>query len=116
MRTRTDPKELGRRGEDKAAESYRAAGYEIVERNWRCEHGEIDIIAASDAVLVFCEVKSRASNRWGTPAEAVTAAKQLRLRRLAAAWLASSPDRWPRLRFDVASYVHGSVSIIEDAF
>lgn len=116
MRTPTDPKELGRQGEQRAATWYQDNGFAIVARNWRCEHGEIDVIAANDHVLVFCEVKSRASTRWGAPAEAVTPTKQRRLRRVASAWLQASTTRRKTVRFDVASYVHGALSVIEDAF
>jgi hypothetical protein len=62
-------------------------GYQIVERNWRSRIGEIDLVCSRDDVLVFCEVKSRRTDRLGAPAEAVTVSKQLRLRRLAAAYL-----------------------------
>ena len=104
-------------GEDLAAEWYRRHGYEVVERNWRCRDGEVDLIARSGRTLVFCEVKTRTSAIWGTPAEAVGAAKQARIRRLAARWL--SAWRGPRpgsVRFDVAAVQGGEVTVIEGAF
>lgn len=101
---------LGRYGEDVAGRLLVDAGLTIVARNWRCRHGEIDLIARDDDVLVFCEVKTRSSTAFGDPAEAVSPVKVARLRRLAAAWLAerrsdeSDGDRfWPVVRFDVVS-------------
>ena len=75
---------LGVRGEDAAAAWYRSASYEILDRNWRCAEGEIDLVArsAEGGVLVFCEVKTRSSARFGSPFEAVTPAKQRRVRAL----------------------------------
>jgi putative endonuclease len=70
---------LGRWGEARAAEFLEAQGYQIVERNWRCEYGEIDLIARKDSVLVFIEVKARTSQRFGYPEEAVTPTKQQHL-------------------------------------
>ena len=79
---------LGQRGEDLASRWYDEHGYTVVDRNWRCSSGELDVIASCGASIVFCEVKTRSSDRYGRPAEAVNAAKQLRIRRLAAQWLA----------------------------
>src|ERR687892_2414853 len=82
---------LGARGEALAADWYVAAGYDVVARNWRCREGELDLVVARPGEIVFCEVKTRASDRFGVPAEAVTAAKQRRLRTLAARFLAEHP-------------------------
>jgi len=79
---------LGERGERLAAAWYESRGYTVVARNWRCREGEIDLVVARPGELVFCEVKARSSDRFGTPAEAVTPAKQRRLRALAARFLA----------------------------
>ena len=68
-----------------------AAGYEVVARNWRCAEGELDLVVGRPGELVFCEVKTRTSDRFGVPAEAVTIAKQRRLRTLAASFLAEHP-------------------------
>jgi putative endonuclease len=95
--------QLGRRGEELACERLAAAGLRIVERNWRCRSGEIDVIAAGPDLLVFCEVKTRRGNGYGTPAEAVTTAKRARLRRLAAAYLAAVEHPPCRVRFDVVA-------------
>lgn len=109
---------LGRSGEDAAAEWYRAAGYEVVARNWRCRLGEIDLVCRRGRVLVICEVKARSSARFGSPLEAVTAAKQRRLRRLAAAYLdgAGEGGRAAVVRFDVAAVLGGEVEVVEAAF
>jgi putative endonuclease len=78
---------------------------EILDRNWRCRDGEIDIVARDVDALVFCEVKTRRTTNYGTPAEAVGAGKTRRLRRLAAAWLAAHDVHAPQIRFDVIGVV-----------
>lgn len=111
---------LGRRGEDLAARSYQRDGYSTVERNFRCGSGEIDLILQRGAELVFCEVKTRSTDYFGDPSEAVTAVKQARLRRLAAIWLADHPHPGMEVRFDVVSVVAdrrtARVTRYEDAF
>lgn len=100
-----------------AAAWYQDHGYTVVARNWRCRTGEIDLIARRDRVMVFCEVKTRSSAAFGTPAEAVTATKQARVRRLAARWLAEQAGgHGGRIRFDVAAVVGGRVEILEAVF
>lgn len=113
--TETSSQVLGQKGEDAACRWYVDHGYRIVDRNWRVKEGEIDVIATGDGQLVFCEVKTRSSQRYGSPAEAVDYRKQTRLRRLAAAWLAQNPGH-RRVRFDVASVMANRVEIIENAF
>ena len=100
-----DRAELGRRGEALACARLTAAGLRIVARNWRCQAGEIDVVAESPGLLVFCEVKTRRGDGYGTPAAAVDAAKQARLRRLAGAYLRATPHRPCRVRFDVVTVV-----------
>ena len=96
---------------------YEANGYEVVARNWRCPEGEIDLIVRRGRTLVFCEVKTRSSEAFGSPAEAVGRVKQARLRRLAARFLDQDASRRPSLiRFDVAAVLRGEVEIIEAAF
>jgi putative endonuclease len=108
---------LGAFGEDVAARWYERAGYEVVGRNWRCPDGELDLVVRRGGLVVFCEVKTRSSDRFGAPAEAVTYRKQLRLRRLAARWLASCAGPGSRsVRFDVAAVRGGTIEVIEDAF
>ena len=95
---------VGRYGEQLATQALIDDGLEIVERNWRCSDGELDIVAIDRDVLAFIEVKTRSSLAYGDPAEAVTPAKAARIRRLAARWLIEHPDKyWPKLRFDVVS-------------
>ncbi len=94
---------LGESGEDLAAALYRRQGFTIVDRNYRCPIGELDIVARKGSVLVFCEVKTRSSDRWGDPSEAVGRAKQGRLKRLAGHWLAGHRTGHARIRFDVVA-------------
>jgi putative endonuclease len=109
---------LGADGEARAGEWYAARGYTVVARNWRCPEGEIDLVVARPGELVFCEVKTRSSSRYGVPAEAVTPAKQRRLRLLATRFLAAAGPggRGAALRFDVAAVLGGEVTVIEAAF
>ena len=80
---------LGEYGERLASRYLLAQGCTILDRNWRCARGEIDIVAMDGGCLVVCEVKTRSSTTFGTPVEAVTPAKAARLRRLAGRWLAA---------------------------
>ncbi|MEC4840811.1 YraN family protein [Mycobacteroides chelonae] len=73
--------QIGSRGEDLAADYLSKDGFTVLDRNWRCRYGELDIIAADGEVLVFVEVKTRTGRAFGTPAEAVTHTKLRRLRR-----------------------------------
>jgi putative endonuclease len=96
---------LGRVGEQAAAEYLERAGMRILARNWRCSAGEIDIVAAERRMLVVCEVKTRSSTRYGTPLEAITRAKQRRLRRLAVCWLAANGVLFHEVRIDVVGLI-----------
>jgi putative endonuclease len=104
---------LGRFGEDTAARHLERAGLVILDRNWRCASGELDIVARDAGCLVFCEVKTRSSAAFGGPAEAVGRAKAARIRRLAAAWLDSHPQGGCPIRFDVVavSRAGGALSV-----
>ena len=100
--------ELGKFGEQVAVDHLVAHGLTVLERNWRCRDGEVDIIAVEGAVLVMCEVKTRRGIGFGTPLDAVTPAKAARLRRLASRWLADQRAidesvRYAEVRFDVVS-------------
>ncbi len=107
----------GRWGEERAATEYRRLGYRVLDRNWRCPDGEIDLVVERGRLVVVSEVKTRASDRHGPPAAAVTPTKQRRLRRLAMAWLDEHPTHRGRpLRFDVVAIVGTHVSVIEGAF
>ncbi len=93
--------ELGGHGERIAAAYLTDAGLQVLDRNWRCREGELDIVARDGDALVFCEVKTRRGIGYGHPVEAVTPAKQRRLRLLAQRWLAAHDEHAPDLRFDV---------------
>lgn len=85
-------RDLGSYGERLACRYLAEAGYTIVIRNWRCARGELDVVATTPGSLVFCEVKTRSSELFGAPFEAVTWRKLGRLRRLAGMWLDSLAD------------------------
>ena len=91
----------GRQGEDVAARYLRRKRYRIEERNFRCRHGEIDLVAIRRDTVVFVEVKTRQSTRFGMPQEAVSAAKQTRIARVAQAYLQQRNWQERTVRFDV---------------
>lgn len=93
--------EFGRAGEERAAEYLRARGYAILERNWRCAQGEIDIVATRDDLLCVVEVKARRSEAFGHPLEAIDERKRKRLWQLAFAWAEAHPDTARRRRIRV---------------
>jgi putative endonuclease len=108
--------ELGRWGEDLAAEHLVAAGLTVLARNWRCREGELDAVArAADGTLVFVEVKTRSTAAFGQPSEAVSRRKAERVRALACRWLAEHPGGGAPLRFDVVSVVRerGHAPVVE---
>lgn len=110
---------LGRAGEDAAAAWYEAHGYVVLDRNWRVARGELDIVAARPAqgLVVFCEVKARSGDRYGSGFAAVDRRKQQRLRALALRWLAAQDRHWPELRFDVIDVdARGHLRVLEAAF
>jgi putative endonuclease len=98
-----DAAELGRRGEDLAAEYLTNKGMVVLNRNWRCRYGELDLVATESGRLVVCEVKTRSGAGYGTPAEAVTRRKASRIRHLTHCWLAEHKVVWCEVRFDVLS-------------
>jgi putative endonuclease len=93
--------ELGSLGEHIAATYLTDVGARVLDRNWRCREGELDIVAREADALVFCEVKTRRGTGFGHPVEAVTLAKQRTLRTLAQRWLAAHDEHGPEVRFDV---------------
>jgi putative endonuclease len=119
---RPDPRRaLGADGEAAVARWYERAGYEVLDRNWRVREGELDLVLRRDRTVVFCEVKTRRGTGYGLPAEAVTFAKQRRLRGLALRWLDTRGVRAKELRFDVASVLVSRdappvIEVIEAAF
>jgi putative endonuclease len=109
-------RERGISGEEVAAAWYLSQGYDLLARNWRCRDGELDLVVRRGPEVVFCEVKSRATTRFGTPAEAVTRDKRQRIRHLAARWIADSKVRPAQIRFDVAAVLGDELEVIEGAF
>lgn len=107
----------GKRAEDLCAELVRRAGLQVLARNWRCRHGEIDLIARDGSTLVFAEVRLRRNARFGGAAESVTAAKRARLVAAARLYLAGKPES--DCRFDVLLLDRldgGRVQWVRDAF
>lgn len=101
---RVDPRQvLGRAGEDYAVDYLRLQGLVVIERNWRCRAGELDVVALDEMAdtLVIVEVKTRRSTTYGRPVEAVTRLKGARLRQLAHAWLREHPVAVTSVRIDV---------------
>lgn len=100
-------KALGEYGERLAARHLQGQGLAVLDRNWRCRDGEIDVVAADGHTLVVCEVKTRSSTRYGTPMEAITAEKAARLHRLGRSW-ARAQSRWyDEIRVDVVTVLVG---------
>ena len=97
--------EPGRTGEQLAVEHLTTEGYTILDRNWRCSIGEIDIVARHGSTTVVVEVKTRSGVGYGHPLEAVTPRKLARLRRLAGAWCAESGTTVHTLRIDVIGVI-----------
>jgi putative endonuclease len=106
----------GRWGERRAATHYQRLGYQVLDRNWRCSLGEIDLVLRRGHTVVFCEVKTRRSAAFGGGAEAVDHRKQTRIRRLAAAWLQAHDIGRVDVRFDVVAITGVEVQVIEAAF
>jgi len=107
---------LGAWGERVAARCYQRDGYRVLDRNWRCPAGELDLVVSRDGVVAFCEVKTRRSSAYGLAAEAVDGRRQRRLRAAAAQWLRKHGTWFREVRFDVVSVLPGRVERIEAAF
>ena len=105
--------QTGRFGEDAAAEYLMRNGYRIIERNFSCNLGELDIIARRGDTMVFAEVKTRTGDIFGRPAEAVGAEKQKHIKRVAEIFLNRRKLHPLKMRFDVLEI---SINHIEDAF
>jgi putative endonuclease len=99
---------LGQYGERVAAAYLQRQGMCIVARNWRCDLGELDVIARDGTVLVICEVKTRSSVQCGHPLEAISERKVRRLRRLAIRWLEAHAVHAPQVRFDAIGVIQPS--------
>jgi putative endonuclease len=100
--TGDDRRGLGKRGEELAAQHLAAQGYEIVACNWRCEVGELDLVASDGDCLAFVEVRTRRGRAMGSPEESITPAKQAKLVELAEAYVQAHdwPGYW---RIDVVA-------------
>lgn len=113
---------MWRESEEAAWHEYRRRGYHLVARNWRCRLGELDLVIVRDGLMAFCEVKSRATAVGSFPHDAVTRAKQRKVRALAEAFVSTrGGGASAGYRFDVASVLIGpdgrpQVHIFEDAF
>ncbi len=118
--TKATTSKTGRAGERLAVAHLKKNGYKIIETNYRCRGGEIDIIARHRSTLVFIEVKARSSDLFGSPFEAVNAAKQVRIINAAKAYLAERNAGGVAVRFDVVGVFLDRepplVEIIADAF
>ncbi len=112
---------LGHLGEILAVERLRKEGYVILERNYRCPAGEIDLIAREEDVLVFVEVRTRSSDAFGSPLESVDFFKQRKLREVARVYLRERRPLYQDVRFDVVGVVlregeEAQVEIVPHAF
>lgn len=96
---------LGRWGEDLAVNYLESSGLIVLARNWRCALGELDVIAREGSRLVVCEVKTRSSDDYGGPFQAVTPRKLRRMRQLALRWLDEQQVHAPEIRFDVIGII-----------
>jgi putative endonuclease len=106
----------GADAEHAAADLLTAAGYEIVERNFRCKAGELDIIARDGDLLVFVEVRSRCDGEHGDAAEMVGGGKRRQVIRVARYYLAAAAPAFERCRFDVVAITAGQAIWLKDAF
>jgi putative endonuclease len=99
-------RDVGQFGEEAAADFIEGLGYVVLDRNWRCDEGEIDIVALDEGAIVVCEVKTRSGFGFGSGLDAVTREKLARLRRLAARWQQESGRPGPR-RIDIIAVHRG---------
>lgn len=109
-------REKGQAGEVRAAVCLEEKGYRILERNYRCGHGEVDLIASKDGWIVFVEVKYRKTDSMGLPQEAVNHRKQQRISRAALFYLTEHSLAENRIRFDVIAILGEKITHLEDAF
>ncbi len=115
-----EKKELGRKGEDLALRFLKKGGYQIIERNYVCKMGEMDIIAREKDILVFVEVKTRTSTMFGPPQLAVNPKKQSQMSKVALNFLKEKKLEDVKARFDVVAILLGpkgaEIELIKDAF
>ena len=101
-------RQIGELGAQYAAAWLESQGWRTLDRNWHCRYGELDVVSRNPmGQIVFVEVKTRRTMRYGTPQEAVTASKQINLRHAAVQWLTAPEHRMPNsgVRFDVVTVV-----------
>ncbi len=117
---KTNTHQLGRQNEALAVRYLKRQGYRILEQNYRTSQGEIDIVARCDRVIVFVEVKSRGTDRYGKAKYAVTRPKQGRISKVALTWLKSHSKLGERARFDVVTVDNAEkephIELIKNAF
>ena len=107
---------IGQRGEDAAIEYLKTQNYTILERNFRCHFGEIDVVAWDGEYVVFVEVKARSDTSFGLPRQAVDHRKQKTIIKCAEYWLYRKKRVGVPVRFDVVEILYGVVNHITDAF
>ena len=107
---------LGRVGETKAVEFLKKQGYTVLERNYKTRIGEIDAIVEKDGVIIFVEVKTRSSDEYGMPSEAVGYEKQRKYVKIAEEYLIKSKLTDKSCRFDVIEIINDEINHIIDAF
>ena len=106
----------GNKAEDKAAEYLKSKGYKILERNFLCPQGEVDIIAQKDGTIIFVEVKQRSSKAFGGGVAAVTKAKQHKVGAAAVRYLQLNKPAYTALMFDIIAITEGKLEHIQNAF
>lgn len=104
---------LGKRGEEIAEKFLRNKGYDVIERNYRCSIGEIDIICINDNKLVFVEVRSRSTNNYGLPEESINFTKKKKIRAVALHFLQSQNRLIKEIQFDVIAIRFSKEGAIE---
>lgn len=114
--TATSTHAIGRDREHRASEALIRRGYRIVERNFRCKAGELDLVAYDGDALVFVEVRSRTSARFGGALSAISARKQQQVARIASFYLSLRRPRFTTCRFDVVAITGDELVLVRDAF
>ena len=113
---RTSHIALGAWGEQKVEQWYQERGYRVLARNWRCKAGELDLVVRKSRVLVTCEVKTRSSDRFGSPLESVDPRRVQRLQNATGAYLhAERPKGISVVRIDLAAVLNGNITVVEAA-
>jgi putative endonuclease len=97
---------LGRDGEQTAVSYLEGCGFRILDRNWPCDDGKLDVVAVERQTFVVCELKTRSGTRYGAPLEAVGRAKCARLRKLGIRWLTAHGVRFDQIRIDVIGLLY----------